>query len=136
MTINVIQCNLNRSRRAQDLLMQQVLEMRVGLCAISEPSYIPKTSGWMYSDNSLAAIYWNGDVLGHACRLVRRGMNFVAARVENVHVLSCYISPNVSIGEYEVFLDDLTECIRTLPGNILVCGDFNAWYLLWGSVLT
>ncbi|KMQ88876.1 reverse transcriptase [Lasius niger] len=136
MAVDVIQCNLNRGRRAQDLLMQQALEMKVGLCVIAEPSYIPKTTGWFYSDNNLAAIYHNGDNLGHTCKLVRRGTNFVAARLGNVHILSCYISPNVSIREYEVFLDDLTECIRILPGKILICGDFNAWSRLWGSAFT
>lgn len=106
--------------------MQQALEMKVGLCVIAEPSYIPKTTGWFYSDNNLAAIYWNRNNLGHTCKLVRSGTNFVAARFENVYILSCYISPNVSIREYEVFLDDMTECIRTLPKRILICGDFNA----------
>ncbi|KMQ90166.1 reverse transcriptase [Lasius niger] len=116
--------------------MQQALEMKVGLCVVAEPSHIPKTTGWIYSDNKLAAIYHNCDNLGHTCKLVRRGTNFVAVRLGNVHILSCYISPNVPIREYEVFLDDLTECIRTLPGKILVCGDFNAWSHLWGSVIT
>jgi len=55
--INVIQANINRSRSALDLLLQQAKELRVGLLAISEPNNVPDVPNWFSSLDRSAAVF-------------------------------------------------------------------------------
>lgn len=50
----------------------------------------------------------------------------MAVKLGDIHIISCYISPNILNNDYEDFLDELTDCVRVLPGKILIGGDFNA----------
>lgn len=41
-------------------------------------------------------------------------------------MISCYISPNVTMNEFLEALDELEEEIRTLKRRIIIIGDFNS----------
>lgn len=129
----LLQCNLNRSGGAQDLLTQHMMEAGIGICAISEPGRIPYSIQWVDSRNGLAAVCWNTSVLGRAGRLMDRGENHVAVDFGRFRLISCYISPNARREVFLEFLDDLGEVIRTHPGSTIICGDFNSKSVLWGS---
>lgn len=61
----------------------------------------------------------------------------VAASMNNVLLISCYVSPNVSLIEYRAFLDELTEIITGAQNRLIIlAGDFNAHSLHWGSPST
>jgi endonuclease/exonuclease/phosphatase family metal-dependent hydrolase len=64
-----------------------------------------------------------------------KGRGFVWAQVTSCTVFSCYISPNITTGEYERHLDDLASCVRTQGGPVMVAGDFNAKAFMWGSAV-
>uniref|UniRef100_A0A2S2PKY3 Retrovirus-related Pol polyprotein from type-1 retrotransposable element R1 n=1 Tax=Schizaphis graminum TaxID=13262 RepID=A0A2S2PKY3_SCHGA len=49
-------------------------------------------------------------------------------------VFSCYWRPGTTLGEYEAFLGDLDQAIRSMGEvRLVVGGDFNAWNVEWGS---
>lgn len=83
-----------------DMMKQYALERDIGICAISEPIGVPESNQWFSSENNLAAIFWQPDRVEGVCRLIRRSQNYVAVRYDNLHLISCYISPNVNRGEY------------------------------------
>lgn len=131
----VLQINLNRNWRAQSILEQNMVENRIGICAISEPIKI--VGSWFCSRNSLAAICARQEFLAHPCTLVREGTDFVAVRCGPVIFTSVYISPNVDIGTYRTFLDELDDLIDFINGaGMILCGDFNSHAAMWGSRLT
>lgn len=130
---SLIQCNLNRSWGAQDLLAQFVREEEIGICAISEPRRVPDSKKWCKSLNGLAAVMWEPRILGRPGIMVGRGENFVTAEFGDFKVISCYISPNVDMGVFLEFLDELGEEVRRLGNReTIICGDFNSTSILWG----
>lgn len=56
----------------------------------------------------------------------------MAIKFGNVNIISCYISPNVSLADFENCLEDISGCARILSGQLLIGGDFNAHTTYWG----
>lgn len=131
-----IQANLNRSREAQDLMLQHAVELGADLCAISEPARPPESHQWFLSLSGLAAIYLRDSDTTPNVRLTFRSANFVAIRHNDLYVASVYISPNATFNEFSVFIDDLTDFCALHPEKVIVCGDFNAHAISWGSPST
>lgn len=131
-----IQANLNRSRAAQDLMLQHVAEIGVDLCAISESARFPDSYRWYSSLNGLAAIYISDRNMTPNTSLISRNANFVAISFNDLYIVSAYISPNVSLADYSAFLDDLTEFCVQWSRDLIIYGDFNAHATLWGSPST
>lgn len=50
--------------------------------------------------------------------------------------ISTYISPNIGLREFNVFLDELSEAISSRVDKIICEGDFNAKASLWGASST
>lgn len=51
-----------------------------------------------------------------------------------IALVSCYVSPNIDIEEYQQFLEELADCLGDLEGmEIILSGDFNARSKLWGE---
>lgn len=58
----------------------------------------------------------------------------MAIKCGRIILASVYISPNVDIGTYRGFLDELDDLIALFNGGGLVlCGDFNSHATMWGS---
>lgn len=88
-----IQANLNRSREAQDLMLQHAVELGTDLCVISEPARPPDTHQWFLSSNCLAAIYINDNRdTTPSVRLTFRNANFVAISFNDLHVVSVHLA--------------------------------------------
>lgn len=129
-TYKIIQGNLNHSPRAQDLLRQHMIELDANVAIISEPAYDFKNN-WLSSKDKKAAIYWN-NALNHTCKLIYQGRKFVAVRVGDECIISVYISPNIDLGIFQEFLDELSDAIQIWgTSRIIVAGDFNAASLSW-----
>lgn len=133
MTNKVLQCNLGRSRDAQDLLIRQTQKLGIEVCVISEPSRIPESAGWFCSEDGLAAIYSRDINISRRCRLVKRARKFVIVEWGDILLVSAYISPNSDRSEFLSFLDDLGAEVHTLVNRILICGDFNSKSTHWGN---
>ncbi|RLU14698.1 hypothetical protein DMN91_013052, partial [Ooceraea biroi] len=131
----VLQANLNRARRAQDLFLQSLAERGYALGIAAEPFGPPADSpSWAVGGGGLVAIV-RGDAAGSPpLRVLEVGGEFVAAQWGGITVVGVYVSPSLSLAEYEGFLDRLGGCIVRHPrGLLLVAGDFNAKSALWGS---
>lgn len=126
--MKLLQINLNRSGRAQDLMLQYMRENKIGIALVSEPNRIPR-GNWVGDASGLAPIYWG---VGETFALVRRGKGYVAIENGNHVLVSTYCSPNVD-------KEDLKELLEDIENNILISnrrrviigGDFNARSKLW-----
>lgn len=133
--IKLVQINLNCSWEAFDLLRQHMMEFNVGFAIISEPPHrLVGNSTCFMSTDGLAAVLWRPESSGDwKCRLIDRGEGFVAVRVGEICMISCYVSPNVRISAFTRFLNSLSNAHTAMICPSLVCGDFNAHSTLWGS---
>ncbi|XP_072759886.1 uncharacterized protein [Anoplolepis gracilipes] len=131
--MKVLQCNLNNSRRAYDILTQHIIEMGVTICAISEPVQNLYPPNWFVSMDGRSAILWRLDKSFGSCRLVSRKEQLVVVSVGDLYFLSCYISLN---SNREASNKMMEEIIRQLGNRVVICGDFNAKSPLWGSLYT
>ncbi|KAH0809871.1 hypothetical protein GEV33_012920 [Tenebrio molitor] len=127
-----LQLNANRSRAVHWLVDQLTRERGTSVLLMSEPNIRQvRTPGWLVDDSEDAAIMLRGTSM----RKWGKGRGFVWAQVTSYTVFSCYISPNITTGEFERHLDDLASCVRTQGGPVIVAGDFNAKAFMWGSAV-
>jgi len=90
----LLQINLNRAWRAEDLMTQMVAECESVVCIISEPLGVPDSPQWLASEDKLAAIYIGKIVNPGFVTLFQRGMRYVAVNMSKTLLISCYVSPN------------------------------------------
>lgn len=62
-----------------------------------------------------------------------KGNGFVWIELENLVVYGCYISPNVSVELFGVFLEELGNDMTKHTKGILIGGDFNSKSRNWGA---
>lgn len=136
MTIRVLQCNLNHSIAAQDLMRHNFCDMQAGICCISEPWSVPVDPCWFSSQNKLAAILWSPEVIKEVVTLSLSARDFVAARYRGLYLVSVYMSPNARIDRFLEMLDSLRDFLTSIQGEVIICGDFNARSSLWGDQIT
>lgn len=127
--VNCLQINLNRSRSAQDLLCQHILEMDIELCAVSEPSWPGNSLKWFGSADGNSLLF-----VRSTCRakIIKRRF-LVAARCADFTLVSGYVSPNVSLSIFISFLEEIKSLVRWIDGPTILCGDFNVHSRFWGS---
>lgn len=113
----------------------------MSMFAWSRPPAKPLAAGWALSRDGLSAIGWSHNSFPGS--LVFRGRCFVVVRLADLNVVSCYASPNSSISDFLVFLDELESAVRLCgvrnnsdARGLLVGGDFNAKSPHWGCPLT
>lgn len=127
MIIRLLQCNLNDSWAAQDILRQEIVDRRIGICAIAEPRTVPENDMlWFASGDGKSAINWRPEELPNSCSLLFRGNSFVSVKCGDLHVYMCYVSPSVNLGVFLEFLNELGDALIQTRGKTLVCGDFNS----------
>lgn len=134
MKARLLQCNLNHSWGAQDVMMQYVLEENIAVCMVSEPISIPVSPAWFESGNRRAAIYVNPESSKNTAVRCRAGRNSITIKYGSCYLTSVYVSPNVDDNEYLEALDELDEAHSfASKQRHLVCGDFNARSPQWSA---
>jgi hypothetical protein len=72
----LLQCNLNHSCRAQDLLLQNLVEREIGLTMVAEPHSIRDASrGAGYTLGSVVKL-WTGVAGNPSCSMIEQGRGF------------------------------------------------------------
>ncbi|XP_078051625.1 uncharacterized protein LOC144477759 [Augochlora pura] len=136
-SLKILQINLHRCKLAQDLMTQHVMENGIEIVAISEP-YRCHTS-WATDLNQDAAI-WVTPVVSNKNKIIEdviKEKGVVAISIDMVKIFSCYISPNIEIGEFQDILAVLENgIVKVGADNSIIMGDFNAKSISWGSKLT
>jgi hypothetical protein len=121
----LLQTNLRRSRRAQDLLSQTIRESVVALAVVAEPYCIPDVPDWVGDLNGLVAVAWT-PAMGLPSVLFDRGSDYIAVEWAGMVLMGVYVSPNNGLAAFEDFLDGVGECVRRyLPCQVLFLADFN-----------
>lgn len=129
-----LQINLNHCEVAQDLLMQTVREEDIDVVIISEQYRNRLDPSWRADTTGSAAIWACG-----SCPIQETMKTpaeyFVRAKVNGVHIYSCYMPPRLTQQEYEETLDRLVNDANNRH-PVAIAGDFNAWAVEWGSKRT
>jgi len=130
--MKILQCNVNRSRGAMDLVLATAVRRGVQVLLVSEPNR------HMIKDNPI----WNTDeALDSAIRVldsnavvegVWSGYGFVSAAVNGTALYSCYCSGNRSMEELEQTLEEIQAGLWRHGRKAIVAGDFNAKSPQWG----
>lgn len=100
------------------------------------PKGLKENNVCFLSMDGSAAVIWKPDNSERCCRLVSRGKGFVLINLGDVQMMSCYISPNVDTVINAEFLDSIINVIKSIDRMYLICGDFNAHAVMWGSRVT
>lgn len=131
--IRFLQCNLNRSPAAHDLLSKTCLENKVGVLLISEPNKKSiEGAEWLKDERSDSAI----KIIDPNIRIKEtgKGKGFVWVAIESCVIISCYISPNVSFQVFQGFWYSIQTVIQSLNyRKFIVAGDVNSKSFQWGS---
>lgn len=136
MQFSIVQCNINHSWGAHNLLQHHMQEYDCLFALVSEPVCV-STDAWCASIDRRSAVHWIATKLKHQCVLFSSRQRHVIVRYGDMYIISCYISPNCTIAEYVSFLADMEADMRRCTSQkVLLCGDFNAKSCYWGSGIT
>lgn len=133
--LKILQGNLHRSRTADDLLSQLVLEYQADLVMISEQYSNRSGPGWLTDTLGTAAI-WIRDLKKIPMEEHGSGRGYVWIRSAATYYVSCYLTPNDSIQDFQDKLDGLEDALRETEGTWVVAGDFNSKAQEWGMAYT
>lgn len=132
MRYNIVQINTNHCWGAYDILQQFIKEEEIDFGMVTEPIHIPEKN-WVSSKNKSSAIHWTPKVIDRV-----KEEEFIAIEAKDMVLISCYISPRVNLREFSNILRKLEVNIGLMDKRkqVVICGDFNAHSLAWGSRYT
>ena len=132
----IIQTNANHSSGAQDLLLQTMAELDIGLAVVAEPYRVPPNNA-VGDTTGKVMVLRAGSPNSPDIYEIERGNGFAAVAWGNLAVVGIYASPNASVTVLQELLDRVRSC-RGRLGNreVLILGDFNAKATAWGSPRT
>lgn len=133
--IRFLQINVGVCRPAQNLMVHTARECKADVVLISEQyRNASEDVGWYSDAAGRAAVYVTGGIFVDAASPPDAGFRWVL--INSIRVYSMYCSPNVTLAEYNVFLNGLESSVRGSDGPVLIAGDFNAKRPEWGSPIT
>lgn len=112
--IRILQINLRRSQRAQDLVFQTTAQMVIDILVLLE-YYRSGRNGRHCETNNRVAI-----VILTPIGITKEGVaeaGFRWIETGNIRVYTCYWSPNTTYAEYEDFISRLENSARTATGD-------------------
>ncbi|XP_033362901.1 uncharacterized protein LOC117241009 [Bombus vosnesenskii] len=136
--MRILQTNLRRSRRAQDLLHQTIRESTVALAVVAESYRVLDAPEWVGDTDGMVAVTWTSTpgAFAHGA-LLERGNGYAAVEWAGMMVVGVYVSPNSGRAAFEEFLDGVGDCVRRrILRQVLVLGDFNAHSTEWANART
>lgn len=130
--LNVLQINVDRGKQAHDLLYETITRLRISVVILSEPNRkISQTKPWFLDNKIDSAIMITNKKI--KVTETGKGDGFIWVKIDDLKIISCYISPNVGIDEYKNFLERLGNEVRKTGSKIIIAGDFNAKSPEWGA---
>lgn len=131
----LLQANLHRSITASALLPQIMLEHGSEVAIISE-QHSRLSNGVWFEDATKTAAIWMTSAANFQTTRDGKGDGFVWVSSRTYSVISCYLTPNCSIEDFQMKLDNIEDTARTVGGNLIIAGDFNARAVEWGTPST
>lgn len=126
---------MHRGKVADALLSQIVLEQNADIMIISE-QYSKKANGLWFDDDSETCAIWIPKRTKARIKHTGKGNGFVWVQLNDITLISCYLTPSDHIEEFHTKLDKIEDEIRNIEGTFIVAGDLNARAIDWGSQTT
>ncbi|XP_070141590.1 uncharacterized protein [Drosophila kikkawai] len=125
--MKILQANMHRSRTANDLLHQIVLENQFDVI-ISE-QYKKREEGFWLEDDTKTAAIWIPDPTTAPHRSDKKGRC-------QMTIFSCYLTSSDDIQTLQAKLEDIEDNARHIAGNLIIAGDLNSRDKEWGMPST
>lgn len=124
---SVLQVNLNRCAR-----LTFTIHIRTGYNVLPGlGTWILSIRGWHNSLDNNALIYVHPDI---KVKIIKNRFFVTAFCIPfDFSISSCYISLNVSISTFLIFLEQLKHLARKINSPLIIGDDFNAHDSFWGS---
>lgn len=130
--INILQINVGRDKKAQDILYETARKNNIDIIIISEPNKkMTKAQKWITDKSTDTAIIVNNKELNIYDSGNCRGACWIELR--EIIIYSTYLSPNILMEEYEQILDTISDSLAKQSKPKLIGGDFNAKSHLWNE---
>ncbi len=129
---NLLQINVNRSPRAQDLAQATACARGADFIVISEPDLKVTKRRDAYCNKNVCACIVNVSKKFSVYKC-GGGRCFAWILTNGCFIYSVYISPNCKFEEFISHLDALKDEITKNGGKSIVTGDFNAKNTYWGG---
>lgn len=126
---------MHRAKTADALLPQIAVEQEADVMIICE-QYSRRTSGCWLEDDTATAAFWAPTTCKTQPKSTGKGNCFVWAQFDNITVISCYLTPSDSIGDFETKLNEIEDKMMEIGGHFIVAGDLNARAVDWGMLST
>lgn len=133
--MKALQANMHRGKVADALLPQVMVEEEVDIAIISEQYGKKQTGVWIEDDSKTSAI-WIPSQSKVVPRQHGTGNCFTWVQLEDITVVSCYLTPSDFREVFQQKLDDIEDFVRNVRGHIILAGDFNAKAVEWGMQTT
>ncbi|XP_075225745.1 uncharacterized protein LOC142326898 [Lycorma delicatula] len=122
--LKVLLANTNRSSLPLDLINELAIEQNIDIIIITEPNiYEAARTGWMADTVGDVVIKNMSGRL--ALSFKTRTEGFVVAETDSTIIAGAYVSPNISIGDYEKYLDSIHRILSCESKKVIMMGDFN-----------
>lgn len=108
------------------------LKNEVDVVVASEPNkkLIFGSKWFADKDGDVAILLINRQIV---VKKIYKGPGMVVLQLEKVAVVGCYISPNITMKVYNLKIDELSQVIDEIKGEVILAGDFNAKSAEWGA---
>ncbi|XP_069964565.1 uncharacterized protein [Bactrocera oleae] len=116
---------MHRSKTADSLLPQLMLEFGIEVAIISEQYRIVQDGTWLEDITATAAI-WVTESSGLKKTSSGRGNGFVWISNENITIISCYLTASDPISEFQAKLDAIEDAAHHTNRQLIIAEDFNA----------
>lgn len=102
---------------------------------IAEPYRVPRDNpNWASDDERTVAITWRTTHNFPPCNRIQSKKGVLVVDWGKFTLIGVYVSPNDRLSEFEGWLEDITNCLKTRPSRpTIIAGDFNAKSELWGA---
>lgn len=133
----VLQINTNGAQVA-DALIEDLAERKEADVFIISEQYryrVRNNQTWYASGQDMAAVWVTVD---HRTLIKEHGRDtdFVWMCIGDVTFVSVYLSPNLRMPDFRKKVDKLEDKLRSIPGHVIVAGDFSARATEWGMPAT
>ena len=110
-TLKILQLNMHRGKTADALLPQIAVEQKVDITIISE-QHSRKSSGLWIEDDTATAAIWIPTPHRNRPKSHAKGNCFVWAQFDNLTIISCYLTPNDCIENFERKIHEIEDKIQ------------------------
>lgn len=126
--MKILQINIDRGGGALDLMLKMANDGGYDICLVGEP-HKRRTKDWF---GHLDAKFF---VVNENLPISNKGMGSGHSWVDinNIRIVSCYISPNSGLDDLSNILEEISVTIRNRGRNeVIIAGDVNAKSWGWG----